>query len=220
MRPLTARAVAMTAGLHRELLDFETAEALSEQARETARSAAFVPPVVSAGIDLLLNAARRQDPGRADALLGEVEGAVSRAGGWHGWLWRLRLTQARAELALARGRLVNAVELATSAMDQSRDRRRLKYLACGLVTRAEARAALDQIRDAHDDLTAALDVARRIDDPALVLRVLAAFLRIDGTDALAAEAHVTVARITLALPDSLLRRRFEDAEVVRRLGRQ
>jgi hypothetical protein len=63
-------------------------------------------------------------------------------------------------------------------------------------------------------------VARRIDDPALVLRVLAAFLRIDGTDALAAEAHVTVARITLALPDSLLRRRFEDAEVVRRLGRQ
>ena len=219
MRPLLARTIAMSAGFRQELFDFDGAEALSQEARETALSAGFVPPAVSAGIDLLLNYARRQDPDRGDRLVAEVEETVARAGGWHGWLWRLRLTQARAELALARGKWDEAIQGATSTIEQGRARRRLKYQACGFVTRADAHAALGQVREARADLASALELARSIDDPALVLRVLSALLRVDGTDALATEARRMVTRIAAALPQDSVRQRFEAADEVRGIAR-
>ncbi|HEY8600448.1 MAG TPA: AAA family ATPase, partial [Thermomicrobiales bacterium] len=88
---LRARAIAFSAGFHLDLWDFAGNEALAEEARELARSLGFAPPVVSAGIDLLLNFARKQDVGRAERLLGEVVAAAAGVAGWHGWIWGLRL---------------------------------------------------------------------------------------------------------------------------------
>ncbi|HVO70443.1 MAG TPA: helix-turn-helix domain-containing protein, partial [Aggregatilineaceae bacterium] len=100
--PLLARSFANLAGFHLDVFDYAGHEALAEEARELARSADFVLPEVSAGLDLLLNFARRWEVERAEKLVDEVAAAVEKASGSHGWLWRLRLAQARAELALAR----------------------------------------------------------------------------------------------------------------------
>ena len=98
---LLARGIAMSAGVYMALGDYEQVAATAEEARELARSLAFAPPRVSAGIDLLLVRARQQEPGQAKSVLEEVAAVAASASGWHGWLWRIRLSQARAELALA-----------------------------------------------------------------------------------------------------------------------
>src|SRR6266849_2129771 len=54
-----ARATTMSAGFHLDVYDFAGHEARAEEAREMARRAGFAPSMVSAGIDLLLNWARR-----------------------------------------------------------------------------------------------------------------------------------------------------------------
>jgi hypothetical protein len=58
-------------------------------------------------------------------------------------------------------------------------------------------------------------VARPAGSPALFLRPATALLALDGDDALAAEARAAADRITAALPDPEMRRRFEAAEPVR-----
>ena len=102
--PMLARVTAMAAGLHLNVFDFRGAEAL---------------PVGSArsGQERRVRSADRerehrrvvglctepQSSGRAEGLLEETAAAAASTAGWHAWLWRLRLTQAKAELALARG---------------------------------------------------------------------------------------------------------------------
>ena len=121
----------MSAGIHIGLGDYARGEELANEARELARRIGFPPPFVSAGIDLLTVFARSHDPGRAEALLDDVAQAVVAASGWHGWLWRLRLSQARAELALARGEPQSAIAAATEAIADSKARSRPKYVALG-----------------------------------------------------------------------------------------
>src|SRR5437660_10320068 len=149
--PMLARATAMAAGLHLILFDFEGAEALQSEACELARGVGFVPPIVSAGIDSLLTFARVHDPGRAERLLEETAAAAASTSGWHQWLWQLRLTQARAELALARDALEEAIAAATESIKQSRARARPKYETLGLITRARGLGALARTRDAIAD---------------------------------------------------------------------
>jgi tetratricopeptide (TPR) repeat protein len=219
--PMLARATAMTAGLHLTLFDFESAEALQSEACELARSVGFVPPIVSAGIDSLLTFARRHEPGRATRLLEETSAAAASTGGWHQWLWQLRLTQARAELALARDAFDEAIVTATDSIDQSRTSVRPKYEALGLITRARAHHALAHARTAIADAKTAVDVADGTGDPALLLLTLDLLIGLDGTDELATRARAVTDRINDALPDELTRRCFSDAEVVRRIrGRQ
>jgi hypothetical protein len=218
---MLARATAMTAGLHLTLFDFESAEALQSEACELARSVGFVPPIVSAGIDSLLTFARRHEPGRATRLLEETSAAAASTGGWHQWLWQLRLTQARAELALARDAFDEAIVTATDSIDQSRTSVRPKYEALGLITRARAHHALAHARTAIADAKTAVDVADGTGDPALLLLTLDLLIGLDGTDELATRARAVTDRINDALPDELTRRCFSDAEVVRRIrGRQ
>ena len=101
-----------------------TREALQSEAREMAQSLLFTPTLVSASIDLLFTMARRHDPGRAERLLsGYTTCERVDTPGWHEWLWKLRLSQARAELALARDEFDLAVSEATAAVDQSQDMR-------------------------------------------------------------------------------------------------
>ena len=215
--PFLARSIAMSAGFHLDIFDYDGHLALAEEACEVARSANFPPPLVSASIDLLLNFARRGDVARAERLADEVAQAVERASGWHGWLWGLRFAQARAEIALARGAYEDAIQFAESALERSQ-RRRPKYQVLGLVTRAQALAQRTRTDEARADLQKAVHVARRLGDPALLLRGVSAQLELDGDDALVAEARSTAQAILARLPTSDLRRRFEDAEPVRRLG--
>jgi len=211
---LLARAIAMSSGYRLDLFDFAGAEALAREARELALSSNFAPPAASSGIDLLLNYARRGDVGQAEALLDEVAVAVEKAAGFHGWLWRLRLAQARAELALARGAWDDALLWADRAIGQSSITERPKYRAVGLGARAEALAALGRRAKAVDDLRAAVGLARSLDDPALLLRLAGRLLDLDGDDALAAEARAAGNRIIQTLPSEDLRRCFESAPLV------
>ena len=154
--PLLARATSMSVAPLLSLGDLKGAMARAFEARELAYRVAFEPPLVSAGIDLLVIFARQQDPGRAEALLDETAQAVNRASGWHAWKWGMRLSQARAELAFAREAWGEAVEAATHVIDQSRRRHRPRYEALALITRARAarrlgaRSALDDARTAVD----------------------------------------------------------------------
>jgi len=211
--PLVARATAMSAGWCLDVFDFAKAEALQCEAREIAYEAAFVPSQASAGIDLLMCFARQGNPGRAESLLQEVEDAVLHARGWHEWMFRMRLEQAQAELALARGDWSTAVTRATSARKQSQAAGRGKYEAAALAVRAQALQAGGKKREALADAKAAWEKARQVGDPALQVRVLAPLLPLMGDDKLLHQLRAIVGKVVAALPaDS--RQAFEQSSVV------
>jgi hypothetical protein len=214
---MLARATAVAAGLHLTLFDFEGAEALQSEACELARGVGFVPTIVGAGIDTLLTFARRHEPGRAERLLEETAAAAASTAGWHQWLWQLRLTQARAELALARDAFDEVIATATDSIEQSRARGRPKYEALGLITRAHSLRALARTRDAIADAKTAVRVADRTGDPALLLLALDALIGLDGTDELATRAGAVTDCIYECLPNEGMRRCFSESEVMRRI---
>ena len=210
-----ARAIAMSAGFHLDVFDFSVNEALVEEARELACLVNFAPSKVSASIDLLLNLARRHDCGRAEKVVTEAVQAAEATGGWHLWLWRIRLAEAQAEFALARGDWHEAIQKAEDAIQQSRAKHRAKYELLGLWTHARALDNLGRRHEAIALLRSALEKARPLGDPAMVLRLAEALLAIDGTEALAAEAGAAVHRIVAELPEGPMRQCFEEAETVR-----
>lgn len=161
--------------------------------------------------------ARRHDPGRAERLLEETAAAAASTAGWHQWLWQLRLTQARAELALDRDAFDEAIVTATDSIEQSRARGRPKYEALGLITRARGLHALAKTRDAIADAKTAVSVADRTGDPALLVLTLDALISLDGTDELATRARAVIDGIDESLPDEGMRQCFVESEVVRRI---
>jgi tetratricopeptide (TPR) repeat protein/predicted Ser/Thr protein kinase len=213
--PFLSRAIAMSAGTHLTLGNFGVAETLAQEARDLARQVAFAPPVVSAGVDLLFIHTRSGDIGRAEALLEEVGKAVRSTGGWHGWLWQLRLFQLLAELAYARGDWKTAVEEATKGITASHARARVKYEALSRTTRARARAKLGDRNGALEDVQAALVLARKLTDPPVLIEALSAHLEIDGSDALRAEATGVIERVGGRLSDPGLKKHFLDSASVR-----
>jgi tetratricopeptide (TPR) repeat protein len=217
MLGLLARATSMSVGFHLNVCDFEGAEALVSEARELAANVNFAPTLVSAGIDLILIHARRHEPERAEKLLLETATRMENTPGWHEWLWKLRLTQARAELALARGDFEAAVVEARHGSALSRSRRRPKYEALGLITAAHALNGLGRTHQAIEKARSAIAVARPTADPALVLQAADALLTLDGNDPLADEARGLTSRILAALPDETMRRRFTNSEVAQRI---
>ena len=217
--PLLARANSMSAGIHLSLGDLDGAEQIQTEARELARSVNFPPTIVSPGIDLLLIAARRHDPGSAASLFDETVAAAQKTPGWHGWLWELRLSQVRAELALAREEWEGAELHATETVNMCRRYTRPKYEVLALVTRAQARHRLGRTLDAIVDARGAVTVARHTHDPALLLRTLDVLLQLDGSDEIAREAKAVVTTIHDALPDSPLRVRFAESDLAARVLR-
>jgi DNA-binding SARP family transcriptional activator len=216
---LLSRVICMSGGYRLDLFDFDGHEALALEARELAFSSTFAPPAASAGIDLLLNYARRGEAGRAEPLLDGVAAAVEKAAGFHGWLWRLRLAQARAEIALARGDWEEALRWADQAIGQSSDRDRPKYRATGLAARGRALAGLGRSAAARADAEAAVDLARRLDDPALFLRLAGQLLELGADEGLAVETSAAIRRIRSAVSNPELLRVFEAAEPLRALAR-
>ena len=211
--PLLARATAMASGWRLDVFDFKTAEALQWEAREIANEAAFVPSQASAGIDLLMSFARQGSPGRAEPLLPEVEQAVVNARGWHEWMFRMRLEQARAELALARGDWSTAMTHATSTIKQSQASGRGKYEAAALAVRAQALQACGRTREAMPDANAAWKKAQQVGDPALQVRVLTPLLQIIGEDELLHQLRTIVDKILAALPPDS-RQAFERSPIL------
>src|SRR5205823_10875019 len=124
------------------------------------RSVNWLYAIESAGIDLLMIYARRQELGRVDLLLTEVAEAAARTRGVHGWNWQIRLAEARAEIALARGEWEEAVGFADDAIAQSLLRGRVKYQAIGLETRAKALTSLGRKHEAIAGLRSAVELAR------------------------------------------------------------
>jgi len=217
---LLARAIAMSAGFHLDIFNFARAESLALEARELAFSLNFAPPAVSAGIDLLLNYARQREAGRADSLIGEVSSVAERTSGFHGWLWKIRLAEARAELALARNMPQEALRWADEAIEQSRVRGRVKYQVVALTTRAQALIDLDRTKDAITDLRAAVALARPTEDLALFLHAAVGLIAVDGNDSRSNEAQRVVARIAESLPDPDMRLQFERAEPTRLVSKR
>jgi len=212
---LLARAIFMSTGFHVDLFDFPRAEELANEARELALSASFPPTAPSASIDLLLSFARRGEIGLAEQLVGTVAEAVEKAAGFHGWLWRLRLSEARAEIALARRDWDEALQWATDAASQSRAKARMKYEIAALRTRAQALVGLNRTNDSIEDLRGALELARTLGDPAPILHTAGTLLMIEGDEAMATEARSTLDRVVASLPDPEMRHRLEAAEPVR-----
>lgn len=211
-----ARTLAMSAGFHLDLFDFKGNERLAEEAREQARSAKFQPSEVSASLDLVFNFARRGEVARAEALASETATVMAQIGGWHQWLWQVRLQQARAEIACAAEDWRSALDLSEAAV-QSRARGRAKYLVMGLETRARALAGLGRKVEAIKDLQLAVQSARKMGDPALFLRAATTLLSTAGEDSLLEEARATARRIRDEL-DTEMRLHFESAEQVHMLG--
>jgi transcriptional regulator with XRE-family HTH domain/tetratricopeptide (TPR) repeat protein len=214
-----ARATTMCGGLYLEIFDYQRAAAIAEEAREIARSCGWPQAIASAGMDLMLNYARQGEAdGRIERLIPEVVEAAAGAHGEHGWLWRLRLAQARAEIALAREHWEEALRWAEDALAQSRKRGRVKYQVAGLKTRAETLISLNRHQEALSDLRAAVTLARRAGDPAMFVRAIAPLLALEGDDALLAEARAATGRIASELHDTETQARFRAAAQVRAFG--
>ena len=99
-----------------------------------------------------------------------------KTGGWHQWLWQLRLAQTRAELALARDAVEEAITAATEAIDASRARQRPNTRRSDSVTRARGLHAAGRTHAAIADARQAVETANAIADPALLLMALDALL--------------------------------------------
>jgi class 3 adenylate cyclase/tetratricopeptide (TPR) repeat protein len=211
-----ARTLAMVGGLHLEVSDFDGAERLAEEAREAGRADGFEASLASSGIDLLLNYARRGEPDRARALIGEVDGMVRSASGVHGWLWRMRFAQALAELHAARGQWGEAVGYASAAIRQARARGRVKYEVLGLVTRALALAAKGRRQTALAAARMAAGKAEAGGDPVLEVRAFATLAELSGEDRALLAARAAARRIAEVLPSDL-RAYFDTAPQVRAL---
>jgi class 3 adenylate cyclase/transcriptional regulator with XRE-family HTH domain/tetratricopeptide (TPR) repeat protein len=217
--PMLARTMVMWGGYHLDIFDFAGHEAIAEEARELARSVNFLPALVSASLDLLFNYIQREEVGRAEQIVNEVAETVEKAAGNHGWLWRLKLAEARAELALARGDWEGTLRLVEDAIAKSQARGRVKYQAFGLETRARALAVLGRKHEAIAEARNAVNLIRLIESPALFLRAAAALLDLEGDDALLAEAWAAAQRIVAALPNEKMRSCFQAAELLRLLSR-
>lgn len=205
--PLLARAISMSTAPLLSLGDFDGAAQRAIEARELAHRVAFQPPLVSAGIDLRMIYARTHELGRVEPLLSETKAAIKQAQGWHAWKWRMRLSQARAELASARGEWTDTIIHASDVIEQSEARSRPKYQALGLATRALARGQLG-MRQAADDAHAAVAVAQRLSDPAVLLQCLGVLLKLDGNSDILRQWERTVRLVLAGLTHERLRQTF------------
>jgi ATP/maltotriose-dependent transcriptional regulator MalT len=135
-------------------------------------------------------------------------------GGWHGWLWRLRFAQLRAELAAAHGAPDAAIDLARDALQQSRSRRRTKYEVYARVTLGSQLATTGRTAEALRELATAVRRAEQLRNPALHVLAAGTLLAIEPHDDVAAAAHASVERVLASLADTTMRCRFLDAEPV------
>src|SRR6185503_18044603 len=189
-------------GFHMDLYDYSGNEALAEEARELASSADFQPTVISACLDLVINFTHRQELGHAEKLMEETAVAMIKVGGWHRWIWEMRMAQAREDWT-------GALELAESSLALRLHRGRIKYEVAARLAKAKALTALGRKHDSITELRKALELSRPVGDPAMLLRVITALLPIDGNEDLLEEARALARKIIAELPTPEMLKCFE-----------
>jgi DNA-binding CsgD family transcriptional regulator len=213
-----ARAIAMSASPHIDLYDFDHALELSQEAREIAERAGFLPARVSTALDLLAIHLGSGSVERALELLPSVRASVldetQGRGTWlHGWLWQIRLGQVDAALKLAQRDWSEAERLASQVVETSGARMRPKYKAAALTVRAQAVAEQGRKREALQDFALAIEIARGTGDPALLVRTAAAMATFEPIEAVVDEADRAIQQILDAAPDPM-RQPFSRSEAV------
>jgi hypothetical protein len=143
---------------------------------------------------------------------------VAQNTGWHRWLWDIRLSQLRAEIALARDRIDEAARWAENTIALSAAKHHAKYGILGLWARARALIRSGRTHEAIADLKKGLEEATRLDDPAVLLRLETTLLAVDGNDHLLNQTRETAQRILVELPTPAMRRAFQTAPSVQSLG--
>jgi DNA-binding CsgD family transcriptional regulator len=187
-----------------ETFNFDTAETLAEEARELGRRGNFLLCVISEGIDLLNIATRRGDVGRAAELVREVENNMDAGGATHGVLWRLRLAEGRATLALQMKQYREAFGYAQETLERARNLGRPKYEARALVAGGLALMGSGRKRQALATLRQAVDVARTHGGPSLFLHAAAAYLRVEAEADIACDARRVADTISAELPPNMV----------------
>jgi class 3 adenylate cyclase len=194
------------AGTLRELGAVEEARRLNEEAIAVAAEASFTAGLVSGKIDLILCDLGLGEVGRAEAIWPELWETALATRGWHEWLWQIRLMDAKAQLALARGRAEEAAEHANAALELASRVGRKKYVIAARTVLGAA--LLEQNRAAHavDVLREALAGAEQLGHPPSIVRAAACLtdaLQSVGEDAAAEQssrtATETVQRFVAAL---------------------
>ncbi len=138
-----------------------------------------------------------------------IAAGATNLGGWHRWLWEIRLVQVRAEIALARQDWDAALSWSTQSIASSQQRGRVKYFVAGLVARAQALAGRGRKTEALADLRRAMSVARSASDPALFLRAGLAAIALEPDEAVFLEAQGTARKILTELPEKM-KTRFQN----------
>ena len=204
-----------TVGFRIDTYSYEDAKAISLQVYGPAGSIDNYPYVaISTGIDLILIAARTRTPEDGDKVLANILGRIDTEHGRHGFLWRMRIAVARAELELAKGHSEAAIELAEEGLMRSRQSGRIKYEALALEARGNALIELGRRNEGIANLREAIEVARPTGDPAMFLRAATLLLAVDFDGDILAEAEAAAQRIKSNLPDEMLAP-FEASEAVR-----
>ncbi len=209
-----ARTVGSAAVVGLETYDYDRAEATAEEGRELGRANNFIYAVTSEGIDLMNVAVARGAFGRADELAYEVEANIDKGGITHGLLWRMRLADAKARLALARNQPREALGFADDAIERAREMGRPKYESRALASRGTALTRMGRKRDGLTELRRAVEVARPVGDPSMFLRAAAAHLAVEPDEALARDARAAADLILTNLPAGMVAP-FQAAEPVR-----
>jgi class 3 adenylate cyclase/tetratricopeptide (TPR) repeat protein len=210
----TARALNMLAGVLHEVFDSDRARGLNEEATELGRVAGFPTAAVQARTDLIYADLRSGNVDTADRAWPLVWDESATLSGWHEWLVRGRLLQAKAELLLAQGRTDAAVDAAAESIAFHMRYPRAKYEAAGRITLGCALCACGRIDEARSELRRALAIAQELRHPppiwqceAQLANVLAAAGDDDGATAHAVRARKAVMDLSRTL-DATRRQRF------------
>jgi class 3 adenylate cyclase/tetratricopeptide (TPR) repeat protein len=166
IRPIfTSRLLNMWGGTLRELLELDEARAKNEEAIELGARIGFPGAQISGRIDLLLGDLAVGDVGRAAAAWPALWNAAEATAGWHQWLWMSRLATAKAEIALAAGRLDDAEEAARGAAELAARHGRLKYVVASNTIRGIALVRRGRLEEAIAALRGAVADAERLRHP-------------------------------------------------------
>ena len=172
---LQGRALNIWAGGMYDIGQGRLARELNERAMEMSGLASFPVVAAQARADLLFSLVSEGDIGSAESSLGPAREAASKVGGFHRWLLDVRLTQAEAEIALGAGRLDDALDSATLALDR-KDGRRLKYVIAARLTVGSALMARGEPAEAAREFATCLEEAKALKYPRWIWRAAGALV--------------------------------------------
>lgn len=214
LKPFLARSMSMSVGYHFDILDYRGHEESAYETREISLSNGLQVQAISSNVDLLMNFAARREVAQYEKLVPEVIEHVSQAEGFHGHLWRMRLAAAQAQLELARGDWEEVLRWAEIGFARSLAIGRPKYQALCLEAKAAALAGQNRRHEGIAELQSALKLLKMSGEPAILLRVAASLLALDGSDQLLRTATTVADMLAENIPNAIMRQRFEAAEQV------